>query len=205
MTINKFLEFAGPSHVYGACVDCKCRLPLPVHSRSERKGKTDDLMRTAYTYICQECRVKREAENDRLAAASRRDMDRLAAASRRVMELKTMPYHDYLMTPEWQMRRIQMLEFAGHRCQVCNSNSRLNVHHRSYERRGLVAGVPFAEPLRWRPRLTGFQRTEPPLGSRVGMPLKSRPREGRVPLRCETIEDRAGDIALLEVQGLELG
>jgi replicative DNA helicase len=54
----------------------------------------------------------------------------------RITELKTMPYEEYLQTPEWMERRALMIERAGNRCQVCNSGEDLNVHHRTYERRG---------------------------------------------------------------------
>jgi len=52
------------------------------------------------------------------------------------MDLSTMPYEDYLQTPEWQIRRFAKLWMVGHRCQVCNSPGPLEVHHRTYERRG---------------------------------------------------------------------
>jgi hypothetical protein len=54
----------------------------------------------------------------------------------RLNELKQMPYDEYLRTPEWKKRRKKQLKSAGHRCQVCNSPKRLNVHHRTYDRRG---------------------------------------------------------------------
>lgn len=51
--------------------------------------------------------------------------------------LKTMPYQDYLKTSHWQERRQRHLQSAGYRCQICNSNDDiLDVHHRTYERRG---------------------------------------------------------------------
>ena len=56
---------------------------------------------------------------------------------RRLQELRTMPYQDYLLTPEWQERRNFQLARSGYRCQVCNTaDEQLNVHHRTYERRG---------------------------------------------------------------------
>lgn len=55
---------------------------------------------------------------------------------KRLQELRTMPYQAYLQTPEWQEKRDQALERSGHRCQLCNSDDSLNVHHRTYERRG---------------------------------------------------------------------
>lgn len=54
----------------------------------------------------------------------------------RINELRTMPYEDYLQTPEWQDRRASALARAGERCQVCNADRELQVHHRTYERRG---------------------------------------------------------------------
>ncbi|HEU5108042.1 MAG TPA: hypothetical protein VFT95_05745, partial [Micromonosporaceae bacterium] len=55
----------------------------------------------------------------------------------RVEQLRCMPYREYLLTPEWQERRKARLKAARYRCQVCNAqNRRLNVHHRTYERRG---------------------------------------------------------------------
>jgi len=47
-----------------------------------------------------------------------------------------MPYPEYLKTPEWDARRLGKILAAGHKCQVCNSPKNLEVHHRTYERRG---------------------------------------------------------------------
>ena len=55
----------------------------------------------------------------------------------RVRQLRAMPYREYLLTPEWQERRKARLKAARYRCQVCNAGDRrLNVHHRTYKRRG---------------------------------------------------------------------
>lgn len=45
-------------------------------------------------------------------------------------------YTEYLQSPEWRQRRVFMLDRFNHRCQVCNANSILQVHHRTYERLG---------------------------------------------------------------------
>jgi hypothetical protein len=54
----------------------------------------------------------------------------------RELELRSMPYRDYLQTPEWQERRQEQLERDGYRCRLCNSTTGLQVHHRTYENRG---------------------------------------------------------------------
>lgn len=54
----------------------------------------------------------------------------------RAHQLRTMPYKEYLKTPEWQKRRKAKLKEAKHRCQLCNDGGTLNVHHRTYENRG---------------------------------------------------------------------
>jgi hypothetical protein len=46
------------------------------------------------------------------------------------------PYAEYLQTRHWQEVREAALKAADYRCQVCYSPDRLNVHHRTYERRG---------------------------------------------------------------------
>lgn len=56
---------------------------------------------------------------------------------RRLADLRTMPYADYLRTPEWQDARRAALKRAAFACQLCNASGiELNVHHRTYERRG---------------------------------------------------------------------
>lgn len=53
-----------------------------------------------------------------------------------VLDLRTMPYDEYLQTMHWRHIRRLKLDEAGHRCEVCNAQDRLQVHHRTYERRG---------------------------------------------------------------------
>ncbi len=45
-------------------------------------------------------------------------------------------YEDYLQSDVWQRTRDLALEYYGERCCLCNSADNLNVHHRTYERRG---------------------------------------------------------------------
>ncbi|MDQ2981939.1 MAG: HNH endonuclease [Actinomycetota bacterium] len=62
--------------------------------------------------------------------------ERRLAWERRQYELRTMPYRLYLQTPEWAERARRARERALHRCSVCNRDDPLEVHHRTYERRG---------------------------------------------------------------------
>lgn len=50
--------------------------------------------------------------------------------------LQSMPYREYLQTEEWQKIRSAVLKRALYCCQLCSSKRKLNVHHRTYARRG---------------------------------------------------------------------
>jgi hypothetical protein len=47
-----------------------------------------------------------------------------------------LPYTEYLKTHHWQMKRKKAMYEAGYRCQLCNSEGELHIHHRTYERVG---------------------------------------------------------------------
>jgi hypothetical protein len=72
-----------------------------------------------------------ERERDRLR---KEDSDR---ADGRLMELKAMPYPEYLQTEHWKSLRKSRLKQSRYKCEICNSHSEtLDVHHKTYERRG---------------------------------------------------------------------
>jgi 5-methylcytosine-specific restriction endonuclease McrA len=79
--------------------------------------------------ICADCQILQEKEE----ALNKAEEEQ---AAKRVQELKTMPYKEYLQTPEWQAIREKSLEIAGYRCEVCNAEKSIDIHHRTYERRG---------------------------------------------------------------------
>lgn len=70
-----------------------------------------------------------DAQAAELPMADRGERDPVSA-------LRALPYAEYLKTDHWYFTRRLALERAGHRCQVCNAKSRLEVHHRTYENRG---------------------------------------------------------------------
>jgi len=45
-----------------------------------------------------------------------------------------MNYQEYLLTPVWNELKKAALARADYRCQVCNSDNSLNIHHRKYPR-----------------------------------------------------------------------
>ncbi len=55
------------------------------------------------------------------------------------VDARAMSYPEYLATDWWQEQRSLALHAAGYRCQVCNSDDPLDVHHRTYERLGAEA------------------------------------------------------------------
>lgn len=114
----------------------RCDRCIPVATRSEweaYKKAERDRVRHPGRYaprVCEPCAEAIEAERNSAAAVE-------ARRAARQHELRTMPYNLYLQSPEWQERRKQHLQSAGYRCQVCNAgNVTLDVHHRTYERRG---------------------------------------------------------------------
>lgn len=85
-----------------------------------------------WSFVCEACREP--ATN--LEEESRRRHEEYQAEVRR---LRAMPYKDYLQTEHWHEVRTSALRRADYRCQLCNQGGTLDVHHRTYERRGQEA------------------------------------------------------------------
>ena len=62
--------------------------------------------------------------------------DEVLDADNRLMELRAMPYADYLQTPEWQATRAHIFARDAHACRDCGAQHWLEVHHLTYERLG---------------------------------------------------------------------
>jgi 5-methylcytosine-specific restriction endonuclease McrA len=45
-------------------------------------------------------------------------------------------YQQYLKSPRWRKKAATARKRAGYRCQLCNKQKPLEVHHRTYERLG---------------------------------------------------------------------
>lgn len=61
----------------------------------------------------------------------------LRAKQKRIGKLATMPYAEYLKTPEWKQRRRRAVMRAKRKCQLCGAQDQvLHVHHNTYDNRG---------------------------------------------------------------------
>jgi 5-methylcytosine-specific restriction endonuclease McrA len=77
---------------------------------------------------------EREEEHAKTDANNRKAEEKRRA---RIAELQSMPYAEYLKTYEWRKKREYALKRADHCCNICNKpDESLDVHHRTYERRG---------------------------------------------------------------------
>ena len=135
INIQKFLNSI---HSVTASIDCeRCGNLIEIKSRTQlsevTKTSKSNIVQYSegYKVLCESCRIEVMDE--------RRDKwkENQRIKTERQEILKTMPYRDYLQTPEWKERRQKHLLSADYRCQICNSVKQpLNVHHRTYERRG---------------------------------------------------------------------
>ncbi len=110
------------------CVVCGAIQIVSSHGAQREAVKDEG---SGKDYRCSDCTKRREAIAWEEMEADER------AIGKRLRELKSMPYGQYLQTPEWEKRSASMKRSVGHRCQLCNETGHvLHVHHRTYERRG---------------------------------------------------------------------
>lgn len=124
ITPGKIRYIVVPVYSDQSCERCGKPLIQPSRSGYQFQGTMHDECQRAYW---REQRAEGEARRNKTTIQF----------ELRKLELKDMPYQEYLQTPEWQEKRKRALKKSDYRCQVCNTNSeQLNVHHRTYERRG---------------------------------------------------------------------
>ena len=85
---------------------------------------------------CDICGKAFQSKNPAAAQAMLAGKLRVCPACQRAGARTQLPYSEYLKTEGWKVRRAKALARAEHRCQVCNSDKRLEIHHRTYERLG---------------------------------------------------------------------
>jgi hypothetical protein len=124
------------------CLAPSCRAPIPVRNRAHLlrllrldwyfglKVGAGDLVefKALCEMLCESCGQELQDCHDEERRAD------LCVRRSRLSELHNMTYAEYLRTPEWKARRSRVLIRAGHKCEVCNANGRLEVHHRTYDR-----------------------------------------------------------------------
>jgi len=102
-------------------VQSRCKL-LEIESSKTAKNKHNN-------YICSACRVELY-----------KPIKLCIEVSSKPKELKSdnkyMDYKEYLQTEHWKETRYKALRKANFRCELCNSNNKLHVHHKTYENRG---------------------------------------------------------------------
>lgn len=127
---HQLLKLAGP-----ATFKCPhCGSPAEVTSRTSRNALKD---KDQAAYICPTCITRRENRQEEHRRLSKDHWAKHQAIHQaRIAELRAMPYSAYLQSAHWNARRKTALKMASHRCQVCNSTEQLDVHHRTYIRRG---------------------------------------------------------------------
>lgn len=119
-----FYKIAGPASVGVRCIDCG------IDEIASSRQKADELLSHDRSHRCSDCR---RTHQDRMWQERWR---RQKEKQERVEELRWMPYPEYLGTSEWAQRRRDVIRRAGFMCQVCASDGKLHVHHRTYARRG---------------------------------------------------------------------
>jgi len=125
----------------GGFTERELQAPPPARHRNKYQGQVDHDLAWALT----------ELKRDGLATNPGRGIWRLTDAAlvepefpiaedvipQRLGELRAMPYDEYLRTPEWKQTRAAALVRADQQCAMDPSHAGpLDVHHRSYERRG---------------------------------------------------------------------
>lgn len=115
-------------------IDCPtCGDPMTFHSRSELQEWRADQRRGRDRYFKSTCAQCREID----AVEHAVEIDNLVDRQReRIHQLRAMPYKEYLLSEHWLETRNRKLKQARFQCQLCNAPWPLQVHHRTYERRG---------------------------------------------------------------------
>jgi len=116
--------------------DIKCKICLePIIFKSKQSYK-DYLKNLKMNYggICNNC-LEIQLKTHHIESEKQRKEYDISYQSN-LNKLKSLPYSEYLQTSHWIEIRNKHLKRSNYKCQICNKNNKLNVHHRTYERRG---------------------------------------------------------------------
>ncbi len=127
--INEIGKHVKDAYLSISCAACGKSYQVKVATRAKLK----DAQGTEWRAKCPDCEAK---EQEEAAARGQERQRQIAERESRLEELRAMPYKEYLKSPEWQATRERKLKRAQYRCELCFKAGRLNVHHKTYERRG---------------------------------------------------------------------
>lgn len=77
-----------------------------------------------------------EKKIDAMDPIERYEYHRKHLSKTQIRRLRIMPYSEYLKTEHWQLLRKAALYRDKYKCRDCGDKSKLEVHHRTYIRRG---------------------------------------------------------------------
>jgi len=120
MMINKFVQ---GYCVVTSCPNCGSDVFSYPRSREKRRYMKDDV-------LCPVCSDRKKWIKERKSKEEWEDYKIY------LKKLKDMPYKEYLRTNHWLDVRRRALNRANNKCQLCYNENKLQVHHKTYERRG---------------------------------------------------------------------
>ena len=123
-------HIVGPADVGWRCYDCGAIVPKKSRVDTGICWSIRDSTIHGWARFCENCTEKRLQKHYLLLKQDYRQ------SKLRLQELRSMPYEEYLQTDEWDEKRRRALWRADYKCELCNSNGKLHVHHKTYERRG---------------------------------------------------------------------
>jgi 5-methylcytosine-specific restriction endonuclease McrA len=128
------VEFSKILNASFSDIKCKvCLEPIIFKSKTAYKEFLDNYKKN-YGGECKIC-LERRLEISRMER-NKQIKERQTQYHITLNKLKVLPYHEYLQTPHWIKLRDEHLKRSKYRCQICNKSGKLNVHHRTYERKG---------------------------------------------------------------------
>lgn len=131
LTFCRLLDTNGVWHVRIWCQPCYQLRPTSVTKKMQRYFNIDAARLPRY-YTIQEREMRPSRKRLRNPDVIRQGQPDQAEVER----LRALPYLEYLQTEHWKQMRDMALFQAKNRCQLCNGDKGLQVHHRTYERLG---------------------------------------------------------------------
>ena len=114
------------------CKLCRKRIEFVFHSLTQlNKHKT----KSTICSLCKEQQIeKKKKRQEQIFDQFKKEEQK---EKEKIIQLKTLPYEEYLQTEYWNTLRKLVLKKAKYKCKLCNNTQeKLNVHHKTYEHRG---------------------------------------------------------------------